>query len=82
MIRNSSAWASVYVLMCSDGTGIKNRIGKRFKFATSQDGSSCSKPRFLTPVPPDPGPDSPHYGTPSESPASDSLTAGLLSPPR
>jgi len=49
--------------MWSDGPGIEDRVGQRVKFATSPDGLKWSKPRFLTPVPPHSGPDSPHYGT-------------------
>ena len=49
--------------MWSDGPGIEDRVGQRVKFATSADGLKWSTPRFLTPVPPQSGPDSPHYGT-------------------
>jgi hypothetical protein len=49
--------------MWSDGPGVEDRVGQRVKFATSADGLKWSEPRFLTPVPPDSGPDSPHYGT-------------------
>lgn len=55
-----------YFLMWSDGPGIEDRVGQRVKFATSQDAIRWSKPRFLTPVPPDSGPDSPRYGTRSD----------------
>jgi hypothetical protein len=50
-------------VMWSDGPGIEDRVGQRVKFATSADGAIWSEPRFLTPSPPDSGPDSPHYGT-------------------
>jgi len=49
--------------MWSDGPGIEDRVGQRVKFATSLDGLKWSTPTFLTPVPPNSGPDSPHYGT-------------------
>jgi hypothetical protein len=49
--------------MWSDGPGIEDRVGQRVKFATSPDGMKWSEPKFLTPVPPNSGPDSPHYGT-------------------
>jgi len=49
--------------MWSDGPGIEDRVGQRVKFATSPDGLKWSAPQHLTPVPPNSGPDSPHYGT-------------------
>lgn len=49
--------------MWSDGPGIEDRVGQRVKFATSPDGLAWSEPRFLAPIPPDSGPDSPHYAT-------------------
>ncbi len=49
--------------MWSDGPGIEDRVGQRVKFATSPDGLQWSAPEFLTPVPPDSAPDSPHYAT-------------------
>lgn len=49
--------------MWSDGPGIEDRVGQRVKFATSADGLKWSTPKFLTPIPPNSGPDSPHYGT-------------------
>lgn len=49
--------------MWSDGPGIEDRVGQRVKFATSLDGLTWSKPVYLTPIPPNSGPDSPHYGT-------------------
>jgi hypothetical protein len=52
-----------YWVMWSDGPGVEDRVGQRVKFATSPDGLDWSAPRFLTPVPPDSGPDSPHYNT-------------------
>jgi hypothetical protein len=49
--------------MWSDGPGIEDRVGQRVKYATSPDGLSWSEPRFMTPIPPNSGPDSPHYAT-------------------
>ncbi len=49
--------------MWSDGPGIEDRVGQRVKFATSRDGLAWSEPRFLAPIPPNSGPDSPHYAT-------------------
>ena len=49
--------------MWSDGPGIEDRVGQRVKFATSTDGLNWNEPRFLTPIPPNSGPDSPHYAT-------------------
>lgn len=49
--------------MWSDGPGIEDRVGQRVKFAKSADGLKWSEPKFLTPIPPNSGPDSPHYGT-------------------
>lgn len=49
--------------MWSDGPGVEDRVGQRVKFATSADGLKWSTPKFLTPIPPNSGPDSPHYGT-------------------
>jgi hypothetical protein len=47
--------------MWSDGPGIEDRAGQRVKFATSADGLKWSTPAYLTPVPRDSTPDSPHY---------------------
>ena len=49
--------------MWSDGPGIEDRVGQRVKFATSADGLKWSTLQYLTPIPPNSGPDSPHYGT-------------------
>jgi hypothetical protein len=49
--------------MWSDGPGIEDRAGQRVKFATSPDGLKWSTSQYLTPIPPNSGPDSPHYGT-------------------
>ncbi len=49
--------------MWSDGPGIEDRVGQRVKFATSADGLIWSTSQYLTPIPPNSGPDSPHYGT-------------------
>lgn len=48
--------------MWSDGPGIEDQVGQRVKYATSPDGLKWSTPKFLTPVLPNSGPDSPHYG--------------------
>ncbi len=50
-------------LMWSDGPGVEDRVGQRVKYATSPDGLKWSEPKFLTPVPPNSGPDSEHYNT-------------------
>lgn len=52
-----------YWIMWSDGPGIEDRVGQRVKYATSKDGVNWSKPEFLSPVPPNSGKESPHYGT-------------------
>ncbi len=52
-----------YWAMWSDGPGVEDRVGQRVKYATSPDGVEWSTPEFLTPIPPDSGPDSPHYNT-------------------
>ena len=52
-----------YWAMWSDGPGVEDRVGQRVKFATSLDGLDWGERRFLTPVPPGSGPDSPHYNT-------------------
>lgn len=49
--------------MWSDGPGIEDQVGQRVKYATSPDGLKWCEPRFMTPIPPGSGPDSPHYGT-------------------
>lgn len=49
--------------MWSDGPGVEDRVGQRVKFATSLDGLKWTEPKFLTAIPPNSGPDSPHYGT-------------------
>ncbi len=51
-----------YWLMWSDGPGVEDQVGQRVKYATSADGLTWSEPQYLTPVPPNSGPDSPHYG--------------------
>jgi hypothetical protein len=50
-------------LMWSDGPGIEDRVGQRVKYATSADGLTWSEPVYMTPIPPESGPDSPHYNT-------------------
>jgi hypothetical protein len=49
--------------MWSDGPGIEDRVGQRVKFATSPDALKWSEPKFMTPIPPNSEPDSPHYGS-------------------
>jgi hypothetical protein len=49
--------------MWSDGPGVEDRVGQRVKFVTSPDGLTWSTPEFLSPVPPNSAPDSPHYNT-------------------
>ncbi len=56
--HNGQFWA-----MWSDGPGIEDRVGQRVKYATSADGLKWSEPKFMTPIPPNSGPDSPHYAT-------------------
>lgn len=53
-------------VMWSDGPGVEDRVGQRVRFAVSDDGLQWSKPEYITPEPPDSGPDSPHYGTRSD----------------
>jgi len=55
-----------YWAMWSDGPGVEDRVGQRVKYATSKDGLDWDKPAYLTPPPPDSGPDSAHYNTRSE----------------
>jgi hypothetical protein len=55
--------AGQFWAMWSDGPGVEDRVGQRVKFATSLDGLKWTEPKFLTPIPPNSGPDSPHYGT-------------------
>ena len=55
-----------YFVMWSDGPGIEDRVGQRVKYATSADGLKWSEPKYLTPVPPNSGPDSPLYNTRSD----------------
>ena len=50
-------------VMWSDGPGVEDRVGQRVKFATSVDGLNWTTPKFLSPVPPNSGPDSPHFNT-------------------
>ncbi len=55
-----------YWIMWSDGPGVEDQVGQRVKFATSPDGLVWCKAKFLTPVPPNSGTNSPHYGTRSD----------------
>jgi hypothetical protein len=52
----------LFWVMWSDGPGIEDQVGQRVKYATSPDGLKWSEPKFMTPVLPGSGPDSPHYG--------------------
>ncbi|MCC6796908.1 MAG: exo-alpha-sialidase [Candidatus Hydrogenedentes bacterium] len=52
--------------MWSDGPGVEDRAGQRVKYSTSSDGVQWNMPEFLTPVPPNSGPDSPVYNTRTE----------------
>ncbi len=56
--HNGKFWA-----MWSDGPGVEDRVGQRVKFATSLDGLKWSPAKFLTPEPPNSGPDSELYDT-------------------
>jgi hypothetical protein len=58
--------AGKFWAMWSDGPGIEDRVGQRVKFSTSSDGLAWSEPKYLTPEPPNSGPDSPHYATRSD----------------
>lgn len=55
--------AGHFWIMWSDGPGIEDRVGQRVKYATSEDGLAWSGPKFLSPIPPNSAPDSPHYNT-------------------
>lgn len=52
--------------MWSDGPGVEDQVGQRVKYATSPDGLSWSELAYMTPVPPNSGPESELYGTRSE----------------
>jgi hypothetical protein len=52
-----------YWLMWSDGPGVEDRVGQRVAFATSTDGISWSEKQFITPYPPNSGPDSEVFNT-------------------
>ena len=56
-------YAGQFWVMWSDGPGVEDRAGQRVKFSTSPDGLNWSAPAFITPAPPNSGPDSPYYGT-------------------
>ncbi len=53
-------------IMWSDGPSVEDKVGQRVKFATSADGLSWSEPKFITPAPPNSGPDSEFYDTRSD----------------
>lgn len=52
-----------YWLMWSDGPGVEDRVGQRVKYSTSADGLTWSSGQYMTPIPDNSGPDSPHYNT-------------------
>lgn len=56
-----------YRAMWSDGPGVEDRAGQRVAFATSKDGLEWSDRKYITPYPPNSGPDSPHYNNRSEN---------------
>jgi len=53
--------------MWSDGPGVEDWVGRRIAFATSNDGISWSDKQFITPYPPNSGPDSKVFGTRSDN---------------
>lgn len=53
-------------LMWSDGPGVEDRVGQRVAYATSDDGLVWSETKYITPFPPDSGPESPYYNTRSK----------------
>lgn len=53
-------------VLWSDGPGNEDRVGQVVKYSTSEDGLIWSDPEYLTPYPPNSGPDSPYYNTHSE----------------
>lgn len=55
-----------YWLMWSDGPGVEDRVGQRVAYGTSADGLTWSKPKFITPYPPDSNPHSLEYNTRSK----------------
>ncbi len=55
-----------YWAMWSDGPRVEDMAGQRVKYATSPDGLDWSDAQFLTPIPPNSGPDSPVYNTRSK----------------
>jgi hypothetical protein len=54
-------------IMWSDGPGVEDRVGQRVAFATSNDGLKWSKPKYITPYPPNSDPGSAHYNTRSDN---------------
>lgn len=53
-------------IMWSDGPAVEDMAGQRVRYATSADGLAWTAPEYLTPIPPNSGPDSPVYNTRSE----------------
>lgn len=52
-----------YWVMWSDGPAVEDMAGQRVSYATSPDGLDWSEPQYITPIPPNSGPDSPVYNT-------------------
>ncbi len=55
-----------YWVMWSDGPGVEDRVGQRVAFATSTDGLNWSDQKYITPYPPNSGPNSQFYNTRSD----------------
>ena len=55
-----------YRLMWSDGPGVEDRVGQRVVYATSADGLSWTEKRYITPFPPNSGPESKVFNTRSD----------------
>ncbi len=58
--------AGKFWVMWSDGPGVEDRVGQRVAFATSIDGLDWSKPKYITPYPPNSDTNSPFYNTRSD----------------
>ncbi len=52
-----------FMAMWSDGPGVEDRVGQRVKYSSSSDGRTWSPAEYVTPIPPESGPDSPFYNT-------------------
>jgi hypothetical protein len=55
-----------YWLMWSDGPGVEDRVGQRVAYATSADGLSWTEKQYITPFPPNSGPESKVFNTRSD----------------